>query len=239
MNDSLFRWLSNRGFTGSLEDMQKQYLLSVITNQWLAAVTYKFPDDIGYWRPSGAGTATLTAAPGGVLLSGTGADPFMFTPFSQVNIDGSKYYKIRVIITRQAGADWDGTAYYATANHNVSNSFRKVIPDPPLVIGVKQTLFWDMSALTVGGTDYITSTILQLRMDFGLLAGNDFLIEEISVGIDGAQGFYGYSVNDLWLAYGLQEGYGTELQEIQLAWAKTQGATSTLTWNGAMSTLPP
>lgn len=238
MNDSLFRWLSNRGFTGSLEDMQKQYLLSVITNQWLDARLFQFPEDIGYWRPSGAGTATLTADPGGVILAGTGADPFMFTNPNQ-SIIGSQYYKIRVKITRLSGADWDGTAYYATANHNVSNSFRKVLPDPPLVIGVQQTLIWDMSTLTVGGTDWLDSTIIQLRLDFGLLAGNDFLIEEISVGIDGAQGFYGYSVNDLWRAYGLQQGYGLELQEIQKNWAIAQGATSTLTWNDAMGTLPP
>lgn len=46
-------------------------------------------------------------------------------------------------------------------------------------------------------------------------------------------------LNDLWLRYGLQQGYGSELQEIQKNWAIAQGATSTLTWNGAMSTLPP
>lgn len=30
MNDSMYRWLTNRGFTGSLEDATKQYLLSVV-----------------------------------------------------------------------------------------------------------------------------------------------------------------------------------------------------------------
>lgn len=235
MNDSLYRWLTNRGFTGTLEDMQKQYLLSVITNQFINGLLFQFPDDMRYWRANG--TATLTSDPDGVVLTGVGADPFMFTTVP-ISLVGANYYKIRVKITRLAGADWDGTAYYSTVNHGPSNSFRKTIPDPPLVIGVQQTLEWDMSALTVGGTDYLDSTIILIRLDLGLLAGNNFLIEEIAIGVDGPQNFYPYSVNDLWYAYGLQQGYGLELQEIQKNWAIAQGATSTLTWNDAMSTLP-
>lgn len=46
-------------------------------------------------------------------------------------------------------------------------------------------------------------------------------------------------LNDLWLRYGLQQGYGTGLQEIQKNWAIAQGSTSNATWNDAMSTLPP
>lgn len=30
MNDSLNRWLTNRGFTGSLNDKTKQYLLTIV-----------------------------------------------------------------------------------------------------------------------------------------------------------------------------------------------------------------
>ncbi len=47
------------------------------------------------------------------------------------------------------------------------------------------------------------------------------------------------TVNDLWVAGGIQQGYGVELQQIQRNWAIAQGATSTLTWNDAMGTLPP
>jgi hypothetical protein len=47
------------------------------------------------------------------------------------------------------------------------------------------------------------------------------------------------ALNDLWLRYGLQQGYGVEIQEIQLNWAIFNGSTSTLTWNDAMGTLPP
>lgn len=45
------------------------------------------------------------------------------------------------------------------------------------------------------------------------------------------------SLNDLWLKYGLQEGYGTSIQEIQKNWAISVGAASTGSWNDAMSTL--
>lgn len=47
------------------------------------------------------------------------------------------------------------------------------------------------------------------------------------------------ALNDLWVRYGIQQGYGVEIQEIQLTWAKTNGSTSTGTWNDAMGTLPP
>jgi hypothetical protein len=47
------------------------------------------------------------------------------------------------------------------------------------------------------------------------------------------------TVNDLWIKGGIQEGFGTELRTIQKNWAIAQGATSTLTWNDAMGTLPP
>lgn len=46
------------------------------------------------------------------------------------------------------------------------------------------------------------------------------------------------TLNDLWLKGGLQQGYGTEIQQIQLNWAINQGATSTLTWEDAMGSLP-
>lgn len=47
------------------------------------------------------------------------------------------------------------------------------------------------------------------------------------------------ALNDLWIRYGAQQLFPGDLQSIQLTWAKNQGATSTGTWNGAMSTLPP
>lgn len=48
-----------------------------------------------------------------------------------------------------------------------------------------------------------------------------------------------FSVNDLWFELGFANGYGTKIQDIQKNWAIDKGATSTLTWNDAMATLPP
>lgn len=47
------------------------------------------------------------------------------------------------------------------------------------------------------------------------------------------------ALNDLWVRYGIQQGYGTEIQGIQRNWAIANGSTSTLTWNDAMGSLPP
>lgn len=48
-----------------------------------------------------------------------------------------------------------------------------------------------------------------------------------------------FSTNMLWFELGFANGYGTVLQNIQRNWAIDKGATSTLTWNDAMATLPP
>lgn len=45
------------------------------------------------------------------------------------------------------------------------------------------------------------------------------------------------NLNDLWVAYGLQQGYGTTIQTIQLNWARANGSTGT-TWNDALNGLP-
>lgn len=49
----------------------------------------------------------------------------------------------------------------------------------------------------------------------------------------------GRSTNDLWIEFGFANGYGTNLQVIQKNWAIDKGATSTLTWNDSMGSLPP
>lgn len=47
------------------------------------------------------------------------------------------------------------------------------------------------------------------------------------------------TINDLWTRWGVQNAADGTIQGIQIAWAKAQGCTSTLTWNDAMGTLPP
>lgn len=47
------------------------------------------------------------------------------------------------------------------------------------------------------------------------------------------------STNDLWIRYGVQQLIPGDIQEIQRTWAKNQGSTSNVTWNGAMGSLPP
>lgn len=47
------------------------------------------------------------------------------------------------------------------------------------------------------------------------------------------------TLNDLWVKYGVQQGYGTEIQGIQLAWAAANLSSSKQTWNEGMGTLPP
>lgn len=105
-----------------------------------------------------------------------------------ISIDGSQYTKIRALVTRRAGAaatDWDGKAYYATSGHGISGSYSKSIPNPNLAIGQSTVLEWDMAALTLGGTDWVTNTITAIRLDFGAASGSSFDIDWVVVGRSG------------------------------------------------------
>jgi hypothetical protein len=122
-----------------------------------------------------------------------GASAFTVTPTSgdvnllspTIAITGALYDKIRARVYRVSGSGWDGIVFYATSGHSCTASFYKSIPDTT-VIGQWVTLEWDMSALTVGGTDWLTNTIIQLRVDFGTTTSDVFIIDWISIGKRGA-----------------------------------------------------
>lgn len=116
-----------------------------------------------------------------VELFSTGSDPIL-TSASGLNISGAVHNKIQVRIKRKAGSSWDGTVYYATTGRpSMSGSYAKTIADGT-VLNQWVTLEWDMSALTSGGTDWLSSTISQMRFDFGASSSDVFEIDWISVG---------------------------------------------------------
>ncbi|MBF8646886.1 DUF1983 domain-containing protein [Pseudomonas pudica] len=99
-----------------------------------------------------------------------------------VSINGRDHDRIRCRITRRAGTGWRGQVTYATANHFSSSSYSKVIPDPGLAVGQSMVLEWDMSQLTVGGSDWSDSTITRFYLWLSASAGDVFEIDWIAVG---------------------------------------------------------
>jgi len=78
---------------------------------------------------------------------------------------GSKAPVIRARVRRVSGSGvWEGTLFYSTAVHGASTSYRKTISAPSNPDAWNE-LEWDMSQLTLGGTDYLDNEIRALRID--------------------------------------------------------------------------
>ena len=129
-----------------------------------------------------AGQATMSVADGQVTISATGADPTFSSP-TGLAINGALYSRVRARVTRVAGTGWDGKLFYATPAHSVSSSYYKTLPNPMLANGQSVVLEWDMAALSVGGTDWVNSTITQIRLDIGGGSAADvFAVDWVVVG---------------------------------------------------------
>ena len=141
-----------------------------------SAIAWAFDTSIEGW---GAGSATLAASNGSVVLTATATDPIVYSP--NFSLSGATSTKIRARVKRLAGTAWDGTMYYKTAAHGYVSGYRKNIANT-IVLNQWVVLEWDMSALTFGGTDWVTSTITGLRIDLGVVAGDSYEIDWIAVG---------------------------------------------------------
>jgi hypothetical protein len=142
------------------------------------------------WTHSGQ-TVTLQAT--SVLIASTGNDPFMFSP--AISLSGATYDKVRVRIRRESGSGWDGVCFYAIdGGHSYTASFHKSIPDRTQ-IGQWVILEWDMAALSVGGSDWVNSTITSIRLDFGATPSDSFTIDWISIGKHGPMRINGANIS--------------------------------------------
>jgi hypothetical protein len=143
--------------------------------------TWNFDTTAEGW--TGNNSTLSFPSPGVMRQTATAADPSI--QVGGLSINGGLFTKIRMSITRRAGAaatDWDGRLFYGTSGHGFTSSFLKVLANPNLAIGASTILEFDMAALTVGGADWASSTITTLRVDLGLASGGAFDIDWIVVG---------------------------------------------------------
>ncbi|WP_447651549.1 TipJ family phage tail tip protein [Pseudomonas abietaniphila] len=176
----------NTAQSSSITDLQT----SVSTIQGSLGASGLDPADGGSWNFDStaegwtATNSSLAFPSAGVMRqTATAADPSISV--TGLSINGGLYSKVRVSITRRAGAaatDWDGRLFYSTSGHGISSSYVKVLANPNLAIGSSVVLEFDMAALTAGGTDWVSSTITVLRLDLGLSSGGAFDVDWIAVG---------------------------------------------------------
>lgn len=132
-----------------------------------------------------AASANITVNPNSIQLSGIAGnnDPILFTEGS-LGISGANFTKVRARLRRLGGAGWQGTVYYTTGGHGISESYTKTVPGPTPG-GQWVVVEWDMAALTTGGADWTSSTIQQLRFDLGNTGDDAFEIDWLAVGTTG------------------------------------------------------
>lgn len=128
---------------------------------------------------------TDTGVAQGIRVTTTNDNPHMISP-DLLGIDGSVYDKVAIRVKRLAGDDGNPfeqpLMLYRTAAHGfVAASYRKA---RAVRFGndSARTFVFDMSDLTAGGDDWITSTIEQIRFDPSNSDGDAFEIDWIGIG---------------------------------------------------------
>lgn len=141
---------------------------------------YGFANTNGGWT---AANASLTAAPSGSAYVQTGGDPQLTSP-AALAIDGAVDFIVRLDIERTAARTsgaWQGEIYYSVSGgHGFSESFRNFFADT--AFGDRQTIDIDMTALDAGGSDWISHTITQIRLDLDTAGSGSFIIHGVSIG---------------------------------------------------------
>ena len=154
-----------------------------------APLLYNFTNTADSWTAAGA---TLTTGANALTVNSTSVDPIIRRT---VSFAGSRYPYIQINIFRTSGVTWDGKVFYSTGGHSESALFYKQIPEPAWDGVNYQGITLDMRTLTVGGADWTSNTITNVRLDFGAAATDDFLIDYVQFRGDiyPVAGLYQYS----------------------------------------------
>ena len=125
--------------------------------------------------------ANVTFNNGWITVAGTGAAPSASSP--TISVLGSQYNVVKLRIKRNLGEGWIGRIRYSTASHGYSDLYYKEIPLEPLYDDAGTAVVdVDMSTLTVGGSDWKTSTITGLQVILGSTGSDSFDIDYIGIG---------------------------------------------------------
>lgn len=140
---------------------------------------YDFNNSVQGWTASAANLSVS----GGILTQAvTGNDPNITSPTISMNGSDARYLKITFKrVNAGQSPNWDGTVFYSTTGHSFSASYYKQFAEP-IWDGNYKTVTLDMHSLTVGGTDWQSSTITQFRIDFSnAQSDGNFLVDSITV----------------------------------------------------------
>jgi hypothetical protein len=162
-------------------------LQATVGADFVAMHSWDFSGNHNGWNGS---NTTFQDFGGSTVVTLTGTDPMMMTDmFSPIS--GYTYNKVRMRLRKNSGgpADWEGVCYYQNTggtNHSWSHLYFKAIPKPVnLDSGAWCIVEWDMGALTVGGDDWLLSSINAIRIDLEHTGGRAYEIDWIAIGRHG------------------------------------------------------
>lgn len=155
------------------------------TSTGRTAIYWTFNPDAQNWTAQNGTISIVGSPPNSALrITPTATDVILRSP--GLSLLGSSFYRIRVKVKRSdntstADPNWNGAIFGSNSGHGESGSFFKQIAQPTWQGSNYVTAEWDMSNLTVGGTDWITNTTTAFRLD--LTDGNSvaYDIEEIII----------------------------------------------------------
>lgn len=158
------------------------------------ALRHDFDSTVQGWAGSGA---TLAVVNGALRITPSTSSPQVSQ--GGLSINGQQNYVVRAKIRRTAGTSWIGRVYFSTAGHGYSASFYESIANPFTSNDEWIICEWDMSSLTVGGSDWRNSTITGLRFDLAADSSTVFEVEWLEVGYpcgrDPARQIYSRSIS--------------------------------------------
>lgn len=172
------------------------------------ALDYKFQFNQDFDVESAGGT--LTPGLESITYAEDVAGAKFETPDIAVEGDIYRYIEIDVerIAQRTEGA-WRGVAYYKTADHGYSDSFRSQ-PVGDIAVGERKTLRFDMGNLQYGGEDYRQSEIIQIGIALDDGPGGQFLVRSFRV--------YGDPVQALTRSIAYYHERGTNADGGEISW---------------------
>jgi len=131
----------------------------------------------------GWGVAGGTGSVSGGNLSLTATSGNLYITKTSMSFSGDTNRTIRFKIRQIAGTvNPTMSIYYITSGHSWSESYYLNLTGRVPSINTWYIIDVDMSALTVGGTDWITNTITGIRLDPGSTSGDQFDIDFIYIG---------------------------------------------------------
>lgn len=132
------------------------------------------PEAVVAWPETGGLSLTAPAEP---------AAPDLVIRSPIIAIAGSDYSSLTVDLEAVVpAADLDLALYYSTTVHGEGYEYRGAPSDgAPLSAGERRVLVYDMSNPPAGGTDWVDSTIQQIRFDLPQGANSNYIVHSIKL----------------------------------------------------------